>query len=197
MSQDAPPSLDGRVQRGERNRQKILEALFELVGEGILRPTAEQVAERAGVGTRTVFRHFDDMESLLGELHRRVIREFQPRFEQDGTIQGGSVDERIAAEVDFRVSFFERIAAFKRSGNTNRWRSKILQRAHVEMVKQLRSHLLATLPELGDGASEIADALELLLSFEAWDRLRTDQRLSKERARSVLERAGRALARDL
>ncbi|MAE94146.1 MAG: transcriptional regulator [Deltaproteobacteria bacterium] len=197
MSQDTSSSLDGRVQRGERNRQKILEALFELVGEGILRPTAEQVAERAGVGTRTVFRHFDDMESLLGELHRRVAGEFKPSFQSEGILHGGTIGDRIAAAVEFRTGFFERIAPFKRSGNLNRWRSPTLQRAHAEMVKELRGHLLASLPELDDGASETADALELLLSFEAWDRLRTDQRLGKERARAVLEHAARALVADL
>jgi AcrR family transcriptional regulator len=51
------------VQRGARNRAAIVAALLELVGEGELEPTAEQVAERACVGTRTVFRHFADMES--------------------------------------------------------------------------------------------------------------------------------------
>ena len=30
---------------------------------------------RAGVGTRTVFRHFDDMESLFGEMQARLARE--------------------------------------------------------------------------------------------------------------------------
>ena len=48
-------ALDGRVRRGARNRQTIVDALLDLVGSGILRPTAQQVADRAGVGIRTVF----------------------------------------------------------------------------------------------------------------------------------------------
>ena len=49
------PSSDGRLRRGERSREAIVAALFELVGEGVLQPTAQQVAERAGVGIRSVF----------------------------------------------------------------------------------------------------------------------------------------------
>ena len=38
---------DGRVQRSERRKAAIVDALLELLGEGELEPTAEQVAERA------------------------------------------------------------------------------------------------------------------------------------------------------
>ncbi len=34
--------------RSERSREAIVHALFDLVGEGTLQPTAEQVAERTG-----------------------------------------------------------------------------------------------------------------------------------------------------
>ena len=45
-----------------------IDALQELVHEGVLVPTAQTVAERAGVGIRTVFRHFDDMETLFATM---------------------------------------------------------------------------------------------------------------------------------
>ena len=52
---------DGRRLRSERSRQAIIDAMMELIGEGNLVPTAQQASERAGVGIRTVFRHFSDM----------------------------------------------------------------------------------------------------------------------------------------
>ena len=58
-------TVDGRVQRSQRSRQAMVQALFDLVGSGVLQPTAQQVARRAKVGIRTVFRHFSDMDSLL------------------------------------------------------------------------------------------------------------------------------------
>ena len=62
MASSSAPEADGRVLRGARTRERIVDAVFELVSEGTVRPTAEEVASRAGVGIRTVFRHFDDME---------------------------------------------------------------------------------------------------------------------------------------
>ena len=49
---------DGRRMRSERSRDAIIEAALQLVQEGILVPTAQQIADRAGVAMRTFFRHF-------------------------------------------------------------------------------------------------------------------------------------------
>ena len=54
-STDLP--TDGRIQRSERSRETIVQAMLDLIGEGTLSPTAQQVAVRADVGVRTVFRH--------------------------------------------------------------------------------------------------------------------------------------------
>ena len=51
--QAARSSTDGRLQRSERSRELIAEALYELMGEGDLGPSAQKVADRAGVGIRT------------------------------------------------------------------------------------------------------------------------------------------------
>jgi len=37
---------DGRRQRSERSRQAIIEAMLDMIGEGTLIPTAQQVSER-------------------------------------------------------------------------------------------------------------------------------------------------------
>lgn len=65
--------VDGRRLRSEDSRRRIIAALLDLVQEGDYDPSAETVAERAGVGLRSVFRHFKDMESLRGEIMHRII----------------------------------------------------------------------------------------------------------------------------
>ncbi|MFX8786073.1 hypothetical protein ABTM90_19835, partial [Acinetobacter baumannii] len=50
--------IDGRRQRGQNNRARIVKAVLELTREGTFTPSAEQVARRADVSLRTVFRHF-------------------------------------------------------------------------------------------------------------------------------------------
>ena len=72
----AGPVTDGRRRRGLDNRAKIVAALMEIVRSGEVAPGAEQVAARADVGLRTVFRHFQDMDSLYSEVSALMEREF-------------------------------------------------------------------------------------------------------------------------
>lgn len=191
----APGSADGRVRRSEKSREAIADAMFELVGEGVLQPTAQQVAERAGVGIRSVFRHFDDMEGLFAAVDARLrseaiplLREIEPE---------GALERRAGDLVERRVRLFERIAPYKRSANLARARSPFLRARHGALVRELRENLLRWLPELERAPTDLVEALDLATSFEAWDRLRSDQRLSRERAQVALERIVLALVDDL
>ena len=62
------PHPDGRRQRSQASRAKIVTAFMELIESGDPSPSAARVAKRAGVGLRSVFRHFDDMDSLYAEI---------------------------------------------------------------------------------------------------------------------------------
>jgi len=55
-------------------------------------------------------------------------------------------------------------------------------------VRTMRANLLGWLPELRNGPPELLEALDAGVSFELWDRMRTDQRLGRERATATLER---------
>jgi AcrR family transcriptional regulator len=187
----ASPSPDGRQRRSERSREAIVQALFELVGTGILQPTAQQVAEAAGVGIRSVFRHFADMESLFVEMDARLQSEALPLLR--GAPPAGDVEKRARTLADRRIEFFEKIGPFKRSGSVQRWRSEFLRGQHGVLVRALRADLLRWLPELRREPAGLVEALDLALSFEAWDRLRTDQRLGRDRAREALLRIVLAL----
>jgi len=186
---------DGRVRRAERSGQAIVDALLELVGKGILEPTAQQVATRAGVGIRTVFRRFSDMERLFAEMSARMQAEALPLLV--GGRPSGDLAERARALVGRRVAFFERIAPYKRAANLKRWRSPFLRARHAELVRVLRADLVRRLPELRQAPEAFVDALDLATSFEAWDRLRTEQRLGRERAHAAVERMVLALVAEL
>lgn len=191
---DRSTALDGRIRRGARSRQTIVEALLELIGTGVLAPTAQQVADRAGVGIRTVFRHFSEMDALYQSMDAWVEGEVRPLLAV--APRAGSVEARATGLVRQRALFFERIAPYKRSGNLLRWRSRFLQDRHARLQRVLRAELVRWLPELSEAPAELVSALELATSFEAWDRLRTDQQLSPKHASAVLERTVLALLRD-
>lgn len=185
---------DGRVRRGERSRHAIVAALLDLVGGGVLQPTAQQVADRAGVGIRSVFRHFTEMDSLFAEMDGRLEGEAARLI--GGGSRGGSLPERVASLVRLRGALFERIAPYKRAANLQRWRSPFLQERHLRMQRLLRADLLEWLPELEKAPAELVEALDLATSFEAWDRLRGDRALGQKVALATLERTALALLRD-
>lgn len=182
---------DGRVARRERNRAAILGALGEILGEGNLEPTAEQVATRAGIQVRTLFRHFPDMASLHAELAAQIRAEILPVFSAVPTT--GAPSERARRLVEARALAFERMLPFKRAGNTMRWRLDFLQENHARIVRDLRRHLVMVLPELREQVPAALAAFELATSFEAWDRLRAEQRLGPDRAREAMEYAALAI----
>jgi AcrR family transcriptional regulator len=189
-------TTDGRVLRSERSREIIAGALFELVGEGHPEPTAQQVAERAGMGIRTVFRLFSDMEALYATLDARLLAEVMPML-RDAPPEGADLGERATALVADRAALFERVAPYKRASNLKRGRSPFLADQHRKLVRQLRARLLHWLPELHGAPADLVEALDQATSFEAWDRLRSDQRLGRPRARAAMERAVKALVNEL
>ncbi len=196
QAQQSPrATTDGRARRAERSRETIANALYELVGEGNPTPTAQQVAERADVGIRSVFRHFSDMEALYATLDARLLAEMRPLVRP--LPPEGGLRERGADLVRERDALFERIAPYKRASNLNRWRSPFLTAQHRKLVAALRTGLLRWLPELASAPPDTLEALDQATSFEAWDRLRSEQRLSRARARAAMECTVLALAASL
>jgi AcrR family transcriptional regulator len=187
------PQTDGRLRRSERSREVIVEAMLELVGEGVLEPTAEQVAERAEVGLRSVFRHFSDMEGLYAAMDARLQARVVPLL--DAEPPTGALAERVGRLVAQRAEVFEAIGPYKRAEILKRWRSEFLRSRHAGMVRRLRADLRRWLPEIAEAPDELADALELATSFEAWNRLRSEQRLGRSRAAAAVEHSVLALLR--
>jgi AcrR family transcriptional regulator len=175
--------VDGRRVRGADNRRRIVDALLKLVEGGAVSPGAEQVAAEAGVGLRTVFRHFSDMDSLYREISERMTAEIRPIFE----VPSASLPELI----ERRALAFERLLPFKIAGDAHRHGSKFLTGEQQELVEAQRRALRKALP--GKLERPVFEALDLLLSFEAWRRLRRDQGLSAREARAAMLAGAEAL----
>ena len=184
---DAAPevAIDGRRKRSQDSRARIVEAMLELVREGGISPSAELVAARADVGLRTVFRHFKDLESLYREMSAVITGELMALVHTP--FKGETWRERVLELVERRGWAYEKIAPFKRASEVHRHQSPALALDNAKMVEISRDILRAQLP------AEIAkdrvrfEAMDLLLSFDAWSRLRRDQNLSPKRATEVLQ----------
>ncbi|OJU15998.1 TetR/AcrR family transcriptional regulator [Sphingomonas sp.] len=59
----------------QRNRQRLVDAAIELILEVGGDPSRDAVAQRAGVGIGTLYRHFPDQQALLHAAVRHVLEQ--------------------------------------------------------------------------------------------------------------------------
>lgn len=191
MTDGSIKKQDGRRLRSAASRLRIVEAMRDLIREGIVAPRAEEVATRANVGLRTVFRHFDDMESLYREIGALAMVEAEPLL--DMSEPAGTAEERFQTMLERRARLFERIMPFRIAADANAHRSPYLVEDRNRMNAGLRDLLRNALPADLRKDRTLVDALDALLSFDMWRRLRLDQRLSAQQAKRVIEAMGLAL----
>jgi len=174
-------TTDGRVQRGERNRDAIVEALLACYEAGTLRPSVPEVAARAGVSVRSVHNHFADVEALRAEVARRQWERFAHLTDPvDG------VEELLV----LRAELYERITPVRRAALLSVHDSPTIERNLARFDRILRRQLDELFPHVDAG---VVDTIELLTSWDAWNRLRTRQGYGATRARILLTNAVRAL----
>jgi AcrR family transcriptional regulator len=190
----AEPVVDGRRLRSEVSRLRIVEAMIALVSEGLTMPPAEAVAARAGVGLRTVFRLFEDMDGLYRGMQAVMTERLGGLLE--APIVASEWREAINILIDRRAVAFEMILPLQIAADSARSRSAALRDGRLRLVKGQRDTLLAALPAAIQGDAELVQALDLALSFETWRRLRTDQGADVAQARAVMRRIASALVGD-
>lgn len=174
---------DGRRQRSERSRAQIIEAMFALIREGEMSPSAARVAERAEVGLRTVFRHFEDMDSLYVEMAERINGEVMPKVL--APFEAKEWRERFFEHLDRRIAIYEHVLPVRVSANLRRFQSRFLMEEYRRNLLMERSALMALLPEEISRDPVLFAAIETSASFQTWRRLRQDSDLSPEDARAV------------
>jgi TetR/AcrR family transcriptional regulator of autoinduction and epiphytic fitness len=176
---------DGRVVRGERNREAIVDALLALYDDGNMRAGAAEVAVRAGVSTRSVHNHFADMEVLRAEVAERQWGRYEHLTVPPPNDR--SLEDRIELLVERRSVFYEAITPVRRAALLSVDESPAITR-RLDFLSRLLRNQLAELfaPELRHADESVLDAIDLCTSWEAWDRLRAQQRLSGRAARRVV-----------
>lgn len=181
-----PPIKDGRKQRSQSSRTKIIEALLAFVGNGDYSPSAARVAERAGVGLRTVFRHFDDMDSLYREMGEAIEAKVLPFMLEP--IDGADWQERLHSTARRRAQVFEMVMPYRISANLKRFQSEFLMQEYRRMLALEKSMVESLLPEDVRVDSVSVHSINAVLSFQTWRLLRHDHNLPIEEAISVVER---------
>ena len=181
---DSAPRPDGRRERAERTRQAIIDAAGGMIVEGILAPTAQQIADRAGVGIRSFFRHFLDMESLFLAVDGQSRDSMEALFM--GGDRTGTLEDRILHAVERHAQGYEVHANAIRAAKANFWRWELMHKNYQRYQRGLRKDFDDWLPELKTLAKAERDTVDAIASGEMWLRLRDEQELSKQRSIEIV-----------
>ena len=191
MSSEPPPKtvrIDGRRLRSARTKQLIVEAYLALLRETREIPTASAIAERAGYSVRSVFERFPD-------LHALRVAATDYAFTQ-GTAQAvarevqGDRAARIRAHVETRSWICEQWLPLWRAlvanqGDSAELKARIVRvrQAILRRIELMYDGELSTLDDVARRQTVLA--IDSLIDFESWARMRDFSGLSIDEAREV------------
>lgn len=189
MLPQEPERVDGRKLRARRTRGAIVAAALELIEEGDVAPTAQALAERAGVAVRSIGQHFSSREDLvLAAVEEHAARLAGMRVVIDSDLPWG---QRLEAFVGARARELDASAAMRRAGAVHETRSEVVARAvkaaararRAEVTRVFEVELSALAPAARRTSS---DALDAATSGRAWDGMRKDAGLSLAQAKAAM-----------
>jgi AcrR family transcriptional regulator len=192
----------GRPSRTDQSRLAISEACLDLVQEGALRPSADQIAERAGVSRRSIFNHFADLAELYDAVVEVGMQRCAPYLEEISDRE--PIARRVERLVQVRSKFLETTASFTRAltaqaligpGADQALRvSRDALRLLHQGVDRLFHRELAGLPPAE--RAEVLEALSAAMAPVLWEHLRRGRGSSAAGARAVMKRMLTAILRD-
>lgn len=185
---DRTPPIDGRRARGERTRLRVLEALLELVEEGHLRPTAQEVAGRAGVALRTVYHHFEDVAalrtmalSLQMERYRETLHQVDAKLPLPERIQQVARQYRRLCEA---ITPIRQATMFDQQDSPEMIeglrRSRAIRREHIAAT------FATELSRRSEDGKVLLDGVDVLTSWDTWNYLRAGLGRSPAAAEKVV-----------
>jgi AcrR family transcriptional regulator len=184
---------DGRRLRREQNREAVIDALLSLLRDEIYQPSTAQIAARAGLSPRSLFRYFDDTKDLLRAAITREVARVLPLVEL-----GIGPDAPTAAKIEQiarrRARLYEEVGPGGRALRAG----ALLHEAVADQLVRFREFFRGQVgvlfePELATADPGTLPVMAVLLSYESYDLLRHDQGLSIDAAVHTLRSALTAL----
>ncbi|MEO1729535.1 MAG: TetR/AcrR family transcriptional regulator [Pseudomonadota bacterium] len=173
-----PPLTDGRRERSLASRRKILEAMVDLVAAGDPNPSAAEVAEKAGVGLRTVFRHFQDKDSILRQIDDLLVEVYQPILAEPYQVEGWQ--DQLFELIERRCAVNEVVVIFRLSSILARYRSAFVVEKSRALHAGEKRMLDRVLPQSLRTSTQAGKSIMVATSFDTWRLLRQDEKLSPE-----------------
>jgi AcrR family transcriptional regulator len=166
-------------------------ALLDLVQEGEMRPTAVEIARRASISRRALFKHFPQTELLRAAAVESAMEQQTSEFGRLRAAFGGSFSQRLAAFVSYRAKLLERVTLLRRAALIFEPFSPRISQGVERAIRESRQEVaLVFSQELAKFESarrrETLAALSATLSWPYWNALRQQQHLSRAAARQTI-----------
>jgi AcrR family transcriptional regulator len=180
-SETIAPIADRQAARKAHTRDAIADAMLDLVVDGSLRPTAKEIAARAGVSLRSVYVHFDDLEDLFcvaaKRHYARVALMLAP------IPDAGSGRQRATAFVGQRVELYAKIGRVSRATQLQAPSSptlaRIVREAQARSRREIERVFAAELNAMPERERKRrAGIIDVMTSSHAWETLTASHGLS-------------------
>lgn len=152
---------------------------MELIESGDPSPSAARVAKRAGVGLRSVFRHFDDMDSLYAEIDGILNAKWMSFL--TAPYKSGDWQEQLIELIARRAKVNEATYSHRIMTSIVRFRSELLMSNYKRLLKFEKDSLNRILPKSVQKDKQRSHAILLATSFDSWRLFRQDEGLSNKR----------------
>ena len=138
---------DGRKLRSESTADHILDTAIKIARKGnVEKMSFNSIAKEANIGTRTIFRHFKDQESLQDSLDQKLGEEFTSYFSKIN--KEDNLETRIENLSSTLIQFYVKNQNIIRWTLRNIWRDKNLRQNMFSWNQILRNFVYSILPEI-------------------------------------------------
>ena len=189
-------SVDGRTARRDRGRTAALEAALELFEEANLEPSPEQIAQRAGISTRSLYRYFEDRDTLVRAVIAHKQMRILPLLHIEAIGQG-ALEQRLSRFLDSRLKVYEEIGATARAMAKASGDPVIREQVEFRKSlfrKQVRQNFAVEFDRMSKREQAAAfNAIDVLTQVESLDRYLVDLQFTLEETRKFLFTALRSL----
>ena len=159
---------DGRNLRSINSQKLIVDACIKLFKAGNLEPTAQQVADESGVGIRTVFRQFDEMENLFKSVDADLSKDYDFEVRYDPS---SSFDARLQSTISHMNAGYEKHKLIMFMTVSKMWKYEFLRKNYLMYQDLIKSKTEEILPEVLSFDTESRHLFHASLSFAMWTRL--------------------------
>ena len=161
---------DGRFARSQKTKDAIVKALLKLLRNTPF-PTAEQVAKESKIGLRTVYRQFNDMESIYLSLHEECMHSLSQMFNSDVDLDR-SFEERVSIAISERFAIYDEYETLFIATISNSARLPTLVNQVAESYQIMRERFIKIVPEIKKLSAIKSDLLFTRILFPSWFSLR-------------------------